>query len=90
MHNTGNAQGNGIDFDSRKIIAVFTPGVSRVNVSMTVVDDHIFEPTESLAFRIVIPKITSDNILIKQGVNSIAKGIIINSGEVVRLSADNR
>ena len=78
----GNAQGNGIDFDSSKLTAVFIPGVSHVNVSLRIIDDHIFEPTETLTLRIVIPKITSNNILIKHGVNSIAKGVIINSGKV--------
>ena len=52
-----------------------------MNVSLRIIDDHIFEPTETLTLRIVIPKITSDNISIKQGVNSIAEGVIINSGK---------
>ena len=78
----GNAQGNGIDFVSSKLTAVFIPGVSHVNVSLRIIYDHVFEPTETLTLRIVIPKITSDNILIRHGVNSTAVGVIINSGKV--------
>ena len=53
-----------------------------MNVSLRIIDDHIFEPTEALTLRIVIPKITSDNILMKHGVNNTAEGVIINSGKV--------
>ena len=78
----GNAQGNGIDFDPSKLTAVFIPGISYVNVSLRIIDDHIFEPTEALTLRIMIPKITSDNILIRHGVNSTAEGVITNSGKL--------
>ena len=78
----GNAQGNGIDFDSSKLTAAFFPGVSRVNVSLSIIEDHIFEPNETLTLRIVIPRITSNNMLIKPGLNSTAEGVIINSGKV--------
>ena len=60
-----------------------------MNVSLRIIDDHIFEPTETLTLRLVIPKITSDNILIKQGFNSIAEGVIINSGKIISLTAIN-
>ena len=52
-----------------------------MNVSLRIIDDHIFEPTETLTLRLVIPNIISDNMLIKQGLNSIAKGEIFNSGK---------
>ena len=53
-----------------------------MNVSLKIIDNHTFEPTETLTLRTVIPKITSDNILIRHGVNNIAKGVIINSDKV--------
>ena len=52
-----------------------------MNVSLRIIDDHIFEPTETLTLKIVIPKVINDNILISKGPNNIAKGEIINSGK---------
>ena len=52
-----------------------------MNVSLTIIDDHISEPTETLTLRLVIPNAISDNMLIKQGLNSIVKGEILNSGK---------
>ena len=52
-----------------------------MNVSLRIIDDHIFEPTETLTLRIVIPEVIKDNILINEGPNNIAKGEIINSGK---------
>ena len=60
-----------------------------MNVPLRIINDHISEPTEGLTLKLVIPKVTSDNISIKQGVNSIAEGVIINSGKVILLTAIN-
>ena len=56
---------------------------------MRIIDDHIFEPNETLTLKLVIPKVTSDNILIETGDNSIAEGVIINSGKIISLTAIN-
>ena len=48
-------------------------------MSLRIINDHIFEPTETQTLRLVIPNVISDNMLIKEGQNSIAKGEILNS-----------
>ena len=70
---------------SDTLIAQFNPGDSQVNVSMPIIVDHIFEPHESLMFILAVPRNISDNLFIKQGINNIAKGEIVNSGKVVKL-----
>ena len=60
-----------------------------MNVSLRIKDDHIFEPNETLTLRLVIPKVTSDNILIKNGSNSIAEGLIVNSGKIITINLIN-
>ena len=50
-----------------------------MNVSLRIINDHIFEPTETLTLRLVIPNVIRDNVLIKEGPNGIAKGEILNS-----------
>ena len=78
----GNAQGNGIDFVSDTLTALFNPGDSRVDVSMPVIMDQISEPTENLRFNQTVPDEFSNvdgRLFIKQGPNNIAEGKIINS-----------
>ena len=52
---TGNAIGNGVDFESDTLIAVFNPGDSQVDVIMSVIRDQIVEPTEKLNFNHSVP-----------------------------------
>ena len=74
-----------MDFVSDTLIALFNPGDSQVNVSMPVIMDHIFEPTEFLVFNMTV----SDEFininrkpLIKSGLNNIAEGEIIDSNSM--------
>ena len=78
----GNAEGNGIDFASNTLTAVFNPGDSQAVVSMPVIMDQVFEPTETLQFSLTVPDEFSNingRLLIKPGSNDMALGEIIDS-----------
>ena len=82
LNSTGNAKGNGTDFDSDTLIAVFNPGDSQVDVSMPVTMDQIFEPTETLQFSLTVPDEFSNingRLLVIPILNNIAEGEIIDS-----------
>ena len=85
IHNTdstGSAEGNGTDFDSKALIAVFNPGDSRVDVSMPVTIDQIFEPIETLRFNLSIPdefSNVSGRLLVISVPDNTAQGEIIDS-----------
>ena len=79
IYNPGHAEGNRTDFESNTLIAVFYPEVS---VSMPVMMDRIFEPTETLQFSLTVPDAFSNingDLLVLPGPNSIAEGDIIDS-----------
>ena len=79
---TGNAEGNGTDFVSDTLTALFNPGDSQVNVSLPIIMDQIFEPTERLSLTLTVPDGFSDlngKLLVKSGLNHIAEGEIIDS-----------
>lgn len=78
----GNAEGSGVDFSSNTLTAVFRPGDSRVNVSMPITMDRLFEPSEVLGFSLTVPSNFSDvrgRLLVKPGINNIAEGVIMES-----------
>ena len=82
LNSTGNAEGNGTDFNSDTLIAMFNPGDSQVDVSMQVTVDQIFEPTEDLRFNQSIPDEFSNfggRLLVLPASNNIAEGEIIDS-----------
>ena len=82
IHNLGNAEGNGIDFESDTLTAVFSPGAFQANVSMPVMMDQIFEPFETLQFSLTVPDEFSNangSLLVFPGPNNIAEGEIIDS-----------
>ena len=78
----GSAEGNGTDFDSNTLIAVFNPGDSQVNISMPVTIDQIFEPTETFRFNLSIPdefSNVSGRLLVISVPDNTAQGEIIDS-----------
>ena len=67
---------------SDTIIALFNPGDSQVDVSMPVIMDQIFEPTEILQFSHKVPDGFSNvdgKLLIIPGPNNVAVGEITDS-----------
>ena len=79
---TGNAEGNGTDFVSDTLIALFNPGVSQVNVSLPIIMDRIFDPNESFRLTLTVPDEFSNltgRVLVKPGSNGVAVGEIIES-----------
>jgi len=80
-----NAEGNGTDFESDKLIAQFNPGDSQVNVSVLITVDQIFEQIEVFWINLTVPDEFSNvdgRLLIKPGHNDIAEGEIINSNSM--------
>ena len=68
---------------SDTLIAQFNPGDSLVNISMPVIMDHIFEPTEVLMFNLTVPDEFSNingKLSIKSGLNNIVGEIIDSNG----------
>ena len=77
--------GNGVDFESATLTAVFHPGNTQVNISLNITKDAIFEPTEFLKLTLTVPDEFSNingRLLVKTGDNDMANGEIINSGGV--------
>ena len=78
----GNAQGNETDFVSDTLVALFNPGDSQAVVSMPVIMDQEFEPTETLQFSLTVPDEFSNingRLLIIPGSNDMVVGEIIDS-----------
>ena len=70
---------------SDTLTALFNPGDSQVNVSLPIIVDQIFEPTERLRLSLTIPDEFSNHkgrLLIKPGSNDVAEGEIIDSNGV--------
>ena len=79
---TGNAEGNGTDFQSDTLIALFDPGDSQVDVLLPITMDFIPEQTETFLLNLTVPDDFSDingRLLIILGSNNVAEGEIINS-----------
>ena len=79
---TGNAEGNGTDFVSDTLIALFNPGDSQVNVSLPITMDQIFDPNESFRLTLTVPDEFSNlngRLLVKPGSNDVAVGEIVDS-----------
>ena len=67
---------------SDSICAKFDPGDSQVNVSIPIMKDQIFEPTEFLMLNLTVPdKFSNINgrLCITPGNNNFVKGEIIDS-----------
>ena len=76
------AVGDGIDFASDRLTALFTPGASQVTVPVNITRDEILEQTEMLKFTLTVPDKFSDitgMLLIETDDNDEADGEIINS-----------
>ena len=74
-----------MDFASGTLFAKFNPGDSQANVSISIIKDQIFEPTEVFMLNLTV----SDNfsningrLCVKPGHKSVAEGEIIDSNGV--------
>ena len=82
MYSTGSAEGNGTDFQSDTLIALFNPGDSQVDVLLPITMDFIPEPTETFLLNLAVPddfRDINEHLLIKPGPNNVAEGEIIDS-----------
>ena len=66
-----------MDYTSTPLLATFSVGTTRIEISVPITEDDIIEPLEELDFIFAIPLSISDVIV--AGTEMIATGIIIDS-----------
>lgn len=74
---TVDCSGNGDDYTSNSIIAIFPPGATNATINVPVTDDDIVEGTELFNLEISIERSSRENAML--GNRKTATGIIIDS-----------